>query len=163
MLVSSAIRSAIVPVIIAFFLCTNELQAADANLSFIVEDHKNPLRLTLVIDEAKKIAGMKAVITFNQNNLVLKHAEKSKDTASFLHVVNDKVPGRVVFVMASATGVSGKNLALCHFEFSNIENSQENSSRISITHLELMNENLRKIKGNRPFFEIKTKRPENIN
>lgn len=74
---------------------------------------------------------------------------------AILHVVNDKIPGQVIFVMASASGVSGKNLKLCHFEFSKIENRKQFDTQISVTHLQIMNEDLKEIKGNLPIYSFK--------
>ena len=137
-----------------FLICTGA-NANEAKLSFIVEDPAYPLTLSLVIDPAVKIAGMKVVISFDKEALVFKHADKSKETSSFLHVVNDKIPGQIIFVMASASGVSGKNLTLCHFEFSKIENTKQLDNHISVTHLQIMNEDLKEIKGNLPNYSFK--------
>lgn len=140
--------------IFLFLICTGA-NANEAKLNFIVEDPANPLTLSLIINPAVKIAGMKVVIFFDKEALVLKHADKSKETSSFLHVVNDKIPGQIVFVMASASGVSGNNLALCHFEFSRIENTKQFDTQISVTHLQIMNEDLKEIKGNLPIYSFK--------
>ena len=134
--------------------CTN-IYAGDTTLNFVRKDDNNPLRLTLVIDQAEKIAGMKVVVSFNPNTLVLKTAEKSEETSSFLHVVNDSVPGRVVFVMASATGVSGKDLALCHFEFSRVNHTKQQNDIISVTQIEIMSEDLNNINSNHPSFTLR--------
>jgi hypothetical protein len=140
--------------ILLFLFCTGA-NANEAKLSFIVENPANPLQLSLVIDHAVKIAGMKVVISFDKEALVLKHADKSKETSSFLHVVNDKIPGQIIFVMASASGVSGKNLTLCHFEFSKTGNTKQLDNYISVTQIQLMNEDLKEIKGNFPTYSFK--------
>ena len=140
--------------IFLFLFCTGAT-ADQAKLSFIAEDPAIPLRLSLVIDRADKIAGMKVVISFDKETLALKQSDKSKETSSFLHVVNDKIPGQIIFVMASASGVSGKHLTLCHFEFSIIENTKQLDNHISVTHLQIMNEDLKEIKGNLPNYSFK--------
>ncbi len=140
--------------IFLFLFCTGA-NADQAKLSFIAEDPATPLRLSLVIDRADKIAGMKVVISFDRKSLTLKQAEKSKETSSFLHVVNDKIPGQIIFVMASASGISGENLTLCHFEFSKTGNTKQLDNHISVTQIQLMNEDLKEIKGNFPTYSFK--------
>ena len=140
--------------IFLFLFCTGAT-ADQAKLSFIAEDQATPLTLSLVINRADKIAGMKVVISFDKETLSLKNADKSKETSSFLHVVNDKIPGQVIFVMASAKGISGENLTLCHFEFSKIDNPKQLDSHISVTQLQIMNEDLKEIKGNFPIYTFK--------
>ena len=139
---------------IFLFLFCIEANATEAKLSFIAEAPANPLRLSLVIDHADKIAGMKGVITFDKASLALQNAEQSEETSSFLHVVNDKLPGQIIFVMASASGVSGENLTLCHFEFLKLDNSKQPDNRISVTQIQLMNEDLKEIKGNLPIYSF---------
>ena len=140
--------------VILLLLFCNAANANDARLSFVVEDPANPLRLSLYIDRAEKIAGMKVVIAFDKESLALKQADKSKETSSFLHVVNDKVPGQIIFVMASARGISGENIPLCHFEFLKLENAQQHDSKISVTNIQIMTEYLTDIKGNFPVYSL---------
>ena len=135
-------------------LFCNSASANNAKLSFVAEDPATPLRLSLVIDRAEKIAGIKVVIAFDKDSLVLKQADKSKETSSFLHVVNDKIPGQIIFVMASARGISGENIPLCHFEFQNLENTEHHNSQISVTHIQIMKEDLTEIKGNFPIYTL---------
>ena len=140
---------------IFLFLFCSGATADQAKLSFIAEDPAIPLRLSLVIDRADKIAGMKVVISFDKETLVLKHAGKSKETLSFLHVVNDKIPGQIIFVMASAKGISGENLTLCRFEFSKLDSNKLENNYITMTQIQIMNEDLKEIKGNLPVYSFK--------
>ncbi len=135
---------------ILLLLFCNSASANDARLSFVVEDTANPLRLSLVIDHADKIAGIKVVLTFDKDSLALKQADKSKETSSFLHVVNDKIPGQIIFVMASAKGVSGKNLTLCHFEFIKRDAAHQINNEVTVTQIQIMDEDLHEIAANYP-------------
>ena len=137
---------------ILLFLFCSSANANEARLSFVAEDSEKPLRLSLYIDNADRIAGMKVVIAFDKNSLVLKQADKSKVTSSFLHVVNDKLAGQIIFVMASASGVSGQNLPLCHFEFFKIDDARQRSNQVAVTQLQIMNENLQEITANYPSY-----------
>ena len=64
----------------------------------------------LQIDKADKLAGMKFTIDYPARFLEYKTAQKASAFNSFMQVVNDKKPGRLILVMASATGISGENL-----------------------------------------------------
>ena len=129
--------------------------AADAGLNFTIKNSSKPLSLSLVIDDAKKIAGMKVTIAYDKDVLILKGADKSKATGSFLHVVNDKYPGKIIIVMASAKGVSGVNVELCHIDFEKKTGNNTSETKISVIQLQLMDENLVEISGNLPDITIK--------
>lgn len=136
----------------------NATPSHGAELSFIAKDDGNKTgRVALVIDKAEKIAGLKLTVTYDNELLSFIAAEKSTATSSFLHVVNDKNPGKVIIVMASAKGVSGDKVTLLHMSFSQKGKASESTPEISVTQLQLMNENLKEIKGNRPKFLFKRK------
>ena len=121
-----------------------------ARLNFSPEKAETGEKLSLIIDHAEKIAGMKVVIDYDKNLLSFVKASKAKATSSFMHVVNDKKPGKLIIVMASAKGVSGDNLALVHLEFKKISQGEPKASKISVTQIQLMDENLKEIKADHP-------------
>ncbi|MCB2173634.1 cohesin domain-containing protein [bacterium] len=139
-------------VIAAFLLCTpivSICQAANAHLSLIAQDIDTPGKITLVIDKVEKLAGMKVIITYDKDQLSFVRAEKGQPFSSFMHVVNDKTPGTLIIVMASAGGVSGTNLPLVHLTFSS--NAHPSGERvISVSYIQLMNADLQEISGDQP-------------
>lgn len=128
--------------------------AHSADVSFIAENSAFPLKLSLIIDHAEKIAGTKVTISYDKELLTLKSAAKSKATSSFLHVVNDKTPGKVIIVMASAKGISGDNVTLCSLEFTRNEGTKDTEGLISVTQIQLMDENLKEIKSGLPAYSF---------
>jgi len=148
-------------VIIVFLLTvslclTNRCFAQSVRLSLINKGTDNHDKIALVVDHAEKIAGVKVILTYDKNMISFIKAEKSTATSSFLHVVNDKTPGKLIIVMASAKGISGDNLVLISFEFTGIKRLAETkSAKIAVTQIQLMNEDLQEIAGNRPQYLFK--------
>jgi hypothetical protein len=63
-----------------------------------------------------------------------------------LHVVNDKVPGRLIIVMAAARGFAGENAELVEMSFELLQDvKEEDRVRVQITEAELMSDKLQKI------------------
>jgi len=137
-------------VLIALLPLKTVLAADEASLSFIPKSKDKPEEFSLVIAQADKIAGMKVILAYDEDLLVFKKAEKSRDTSSFLHVVNDKKPGQVIIVMASAKGVSGNDLPLIHLSFQKRSNSTPDKCSVKVTQLQLMTESLQELKANNP-------------
>jgi hypothetical protein len=138
--------------ILALFFGPASGHADAANLKFIPESSGNQLTFSLVVDHAEQIAGVKITLVYDKNFLTFKSAEKTKMTASFMHVVNDKVPGKIIIVMASAKGLSGDNVPLFHLKFTKIANSDTEKQTITVTQVQLMDEKLKEINANRPVF-----------
>ena len=138
--------------VLSFTAYASDSKRSEAFLSFRAPNPDAPLKVALAIDNAQKIAGMKVKITYDSNLLKLKLADKAEATSSFLHVVNDKNPGRVIIVMASAKGISGSDLNLCTLEFEKANGQDGIQTQISVTELQLMTENLVEVSGNYPDF-----------
>lgn len=65
-----------------------------------------------------------------------------------MHVVNDKVPGRLIIVMAGARGISGKNFPLITLRFRSVAPIKDKMAvEIKIDHIEMMNEALKPVSG----------------
>jgi hypothetical protein len=125
-----------------FFLVSEVLAA---KLQLLITTTAFPYVFTLKIDKAEKLAGMKLTITYPEQYLEFKTAEKTSTFNSFMHVINDKNPGKLVIVMASAKGVSGDDLKLFDFTFSPIPGNPAVSYRIEPMECQLMSENLQEI------------------
>jgi len=54
--------------------------------------------------DALDLAGIKVILNYDANKASYKSLQKSRATKSMMHVVNDKKPGQLIIVMASATG-----------------------------------------------------------
>ncbi|MCB2216804.1 MAG: cohesin domain-containing protein [Desulfobulbaceae bacterium] len=121
-----------------------------ARLRFVPTDEKDPGQFSLVIDRAEKLAGMKVTLSYDSTNLSFVKAKKAPSVSSFMHVVNDKIPGTVIIVMASATGISGTDVELLHLYFKQTGNNPKSQMKVSVIQTQLMNENLQEISTDTP-------------
>jgi hypothetical protein len=119
------------------------LQAA--NLVLLTNTTPNSEVLTLQIDKVEKLAGMKLTLDYPARFLEYKSAQKAPAFNAFMQVVNDKKPGRLILVMASATGVSGENLKIFELTFSKSAKDLPSSLQIAPAECQLMSESLQEI------------------
>ena len=101
------------------------------------------------IDRVDNLAGIKIVLTYNNNLLVYKKMVPSAATKSLMHVVNDKNPGRLIIVMAGAKGIQAKDTVLLNLHFKVIEKLQKTlTTNIEIAELQLMTDQLKNLEYN---------------
>lgn len=132
-------------------LCFLSVSGQAAELKLTEQDKTEPTHFMLVLDKAAKLAGMKLSLQYPKEILLFKAAAKTPATKNFLHVVNDKTPGRLVIVMASAKGITGNELELFKLEFSSVPISprdEHKSFKIHATACQLMSEDLKEIPCN---------------
>lgn len=102
----------------------------------------------IVVDEVKNLAGIKLVLKYDPEKLAFKEGVNTKHSASLMHIVNDKTPGRLILVMAGAKGIGGKDLELMVFKFQVKKGANGNPLiPIDITEFQLMDDQLKEIKG----------------
>jgi hypothetical protein len=101
--------------------------------------------LVLQIDKVEKLAGMKLTLDYPVRFLEYKSAQKGSAFNAFMQVINDKKPGRLILVMASATGVSGENLKVFELTFSKSVQNQPATLKIAPAECQLMSESLQEI------------------
>lgn len=101
------------------------------------------VEIPVMIDRIDNLAGMKLVLKYDAGVLKYIEGEKTKHTASLMHVVNDKNPGVLIIVMAGARGIKGEDISLfsLHFEASPAV-KQRASANLRITELQLMSDTL---------------------
>lgn len=104
-------------VVLALFLPSAAALGTEISLPSMAAKSGGALNIPVMVDQVENLAGIKIVITYNADVLTFKGAKKTNFTDSLMHVVNDKNPGRLIIVMAGATGISGKdeNLLLLTF------------------------------------------------
>ena len=98
------------------------------------------------IDEIDNLAGIKLVVTYDAALLTYRKAIKSNHASSLMHIVNDKKPGRLVVVMAGATGIKGKDLPIVTLVFE-ISTKLEGiaSTSMTITESQLMSDTFKDV------------------
>ena len=101
----------------------------------------------LKVDKVHGLAGVKLVMKYDPKILVFRKGDKTKHTTSFMHIVNDKKPGLLIAVMASAKGIGGENIPILTLTFGVKAGLKGNlSTALEITELQLMNDSLKDIK-----------------
>ena len=105
------------------------------------------VQIPVMVDQVENLAGIKLVITYDSNILVFIKGEKTKETSSLMHIVNDKTPGRLILVMAGPTGIKGKDIALMLLTFEIKKNIRGiKKTELAITEVQMKNDQLKDIK-----------------
>ncbi len=133
--------------LVFLFLCSLPATSMAASLSFLQSNQsEQSFQLVLLLDQVDKLAGMKVVITYDKDTLKFVEAKKTKATDSLMHVVNDRIPGKIIVVLAGAKGISGKNVQLINLFFNHLTGkTTQKISLIKVTQVQLMSEKLKKI------------------
>ena len=106
------------------------------------------VEVPVMIDKVDNLAGIKLVIRYDPGILTYKKGDKTKQTSSLMHIVNNKKPGLLIAVMAGARGIKGKDFPILVLTFEAGKNLKEKTvTRLDITELELMSDTLQDIKG----------------
>jgi hypothetical protein len=104
------------------------------------------VQIPVMVDQVENLAGIKMLILYDTDILVFKLAEKTKETSSLMHIVNDKTPGRLILVMAGPTGIKGKGVALMVLTFEIIKNIRGiRDTQLTITDVQMKNDQLKDI------------------
>lgn len=89
--------------------------------------------------DAADLAGIKLVLHYDAERIKYKGMSKSKETRPMMHVVNDKNPGKLIIVMASATGQKTADFNLFDLTFDLIgEAEKKNKLEIELRSIEMM-------------------------
>jgi hypothetical protein len=99
------------------FLAVIPARAAEVTVGSAKGKAGSEIQLPLSFDKTDNMAGVKIVLTYNQDMLEFLKAEKTESSQGLMHIVNSTVPGRIVLVMAGATGIKGENLVFCNLYF----------------------------------------------
>lgn len=104
------------------------------------------VEMAVYIEKVKNLAGMKLVLSYDST--VLKFQEERKDpiAQSLMHVVNPKIPGKLIVVMAGAKGIQIDNGPIIYltFKVSDKINAQRKIP-IKIEEVQLMTDQLKNL------------------
>lgn len=133
--------------LLTVIFCESNAWATEVYATSLTVKDVGIVEVPVGIDNVEKLAGIKLVINFDKEMLSFKAGQKTKNTQAMMHVINDKNPGKLVIVMAGATGVSGTNFPLINLLF-NVKNAHKSnfSTRIEIVECQLMSDKLVEIK-----------------
>jgi hypothetical protein len=108
----------LVSLLILFVVFTSSLACAmELRIPRVKGKSGRDIRVPLVIDQTTNLAGVRLVLHYDKEILTYKNYGMSKETQSFMNVVNDRTPGTLIVVMASARGIQGKEITLLSLYF----------------------------------------------
>jgi len=104
------------------------------------------IEIPVLLNNVPNMAGIKLAFKFDKDLLTYVKSEKTKTTASLMHIVNDKHPGKLVIVMAGARGVAVNNQPVMNLFFSVNKNiPKQVDTRFKVTELQLMSDSLKEL------------------
>ena len=139
-------RIAILAFLAVLFLCPSPSRSAQLSIPALTAAKGKVIDVPIVIDKADDLAGVKLVVTYDPKILTFKKGSKTDQTASLMHIVNDKKPGLLIAVMAGAKGISGTNMPILILSFKVNEGVKAGTAtRLAITEVQLMSDQLKDI------------------
>ena len=119
---------------------------AELNVPMIAGTHGEEVSFPVTVDRVDNLAGIKLVLDYDRDILKFIKAEKTAYTANMLYVVNDRIPGKLIIVMAAAKGFAGENAPIVEMTFELLQDvKKEDSVTLQIIEVELMNDSLQRI------------------
>ena len=111
------------------------------------------ITVPVMIEGLENLAGLKLVINYDETVLTYAGGAKTPAAAAFMHVVNDRKPGRLVLVMAGAQGIGGQKIAIFAFRFTAAGDiRKETMTELHIVESQLVSADLKNIDhDNKPF------------
>lgn len=117
--------------------------ASSQEIYLVERNSKTELIYIVTVRQINSLAGIKLRIDYPEQLLTFLDASKSEATSNFLHVVNDKTPGHLIIVMASAKGISGNDIPLVQLTFKTSTVASPSSLPVSISQCQLMSDTLK--------------------
>ena len=124
---------------------------AELNIPVVTGSQGEVVKLPVTVDKVDNLAGIKLALVYDQKNLQFIKATRTTYTANMLYVVNDKVPGRLIIVMAAAKGFAGGKAPIVEMTFELLKDvKKEDNVTVQINEAELMDDKLKFININSP-------------
>jgi hypothetical protein len=132
--------------LVALFSCLTDAEAVDLFLPALKVSKDNPFTIPLMIDRVDNLAGAKIIVTYDPTLLLFKEGSKTPKSQPMMHIINDRKPGRLVIVMASARGIGGKDFPLIQLTFQAVKKeAAAREVKIDIVEAQLMSDQLKDI------------------
>jgi len=129
-----------------FIFSETSLAGVELYIPELKDVEASRLDIPLKLDQAQNLAGVKLVLAYDKNILEFKKAFKTKDSSSLMHIVNSKKPGRLIIVMAGATGINGHDITLLTIRFGLKQKvTADLNTLIQVTAAELMDSKLKSV------------------
>jgi len=145
---SKWVIASILFLLIAFSL-QGSVGATEIRIPPIKARPSQTIDIPILVDEVDNLAGVRLILSYDQEILLFKKGTKTEQTDSLMHVVNDTKPGQLIVVMAGARGIKGKNFPIFTLTF-DVKNSVKGNRKvkIAITEAQLMSDQSKEIKCN---------------
>jgi len=102
--------------------------------------------IPIMIDRVDNLAGVKLVMEYDPKILSFQKGARTRHTDCFMHVINDRKPGRLIIVMAGAKGITGKAFPILTLTFSVQKGLTKNmTTQPALSEMELMTDQLKNI------------------
>lgn len=132
--------------VMAILFFTGSALATELYIPAATANPGQALDIPIMIDKIDNLAGLKLVFKYDAAVLTYVKGEKTKQTSSLMHVVNDKNPGVLIIVMAGARGIKGEDFSLFSLKFETCKTiTEKTSAGIKITELQLMSDTLKEV------------------
>ncbi len=132
--------------IIFIFVGISPAASAEFYIPVVKDTDESLIEIPLKLDQAINLAGVKLVMMYDKNALEFKKASKTKLSSSLMHIVNSKIPGRLIIVMAGAMGINGQDVTLLTVRFRLKQKvAADLNTLVKITAAELMDTKLKTI------------------
>jgi hypothetical protein len=113
------------------------------------------IQIPVLLNNVPNMAGIKLALKFDKDLLSYVKSEKTKTTASLMHIVNDKHPGKLVIVMAGARGVPVNTQSIMNLYFKVNNNIPKPvDTKFTVTELQLMSDSLKELEYEYKIFPI---------
>lgn len=97
----------------------------------------------VMVDAVERLAGVKMVLLYDRRLLDFVSLERGPAAAAMLQVVNDRIPGKLIVVMACARGIQIRNQPLCTITFHpRNRGTAPEKTRLHLTRADLVREDL---------------------
>ena len=105
------------------------------------------VKVAVMIDAVEHLAGVKLTLGWDAETLTYVSGNVTPAASSFLHVVNDRKPGRLILVMAGGRGIGGRRLKLFNLRFRvSTAVTRSQTVKINIVESQLMSDALKDLK-----------------
>ncbi len=112
---------------------------AELKAEKVDKQEPNTVEIKFSTVDALDLAGLKVVLHYDLQKMKYKSLDKSKETKGMMHVVNDKKPGKLIIVMASATGQKTADFDLFSINFEKLTNPDKQLPlEIEVKNVEMM-------------------------
>jgi hypothetical protein len=120
--------------------------AASVHIPSVQAAPGEQVEIPVNLEKVENLAGMKLVLIYDSKVLLFQKERKAPVAQSLMHIVNPKIPGKLIVVMAGAKGVQIKNGPIIYLTFKvSVKIGSRKKIPIKIEEVQLMTEQLKNL------------------